>query len=158
MDKLFELSRPLLVKLPIVFTTKGAIVATFLSIFFAKTCQVQMLYILGNGYNNVNPRVGKEDGTWQSRAIARARSAQDNSWEAFIGFSAAMLLALTTPGVNQEELHMCANAFVFVRVAYIIAYVLAYNAPLSGIRSSIWLVGLGITLHIFSMAIGPVWA
>jgi uncharacterized MAPEG superfamily protein len=74
-------------------------------------------------------------------------------------FTAAMLLAFTskTP-IDATELQFLANAFIFVRIAYIISYVLAFNAPLSGIRSAIWLTGVGIVLRIFSLSVGSIWA
>jgi uncharacterized MAPEG superfamily protein len=160
MDKIYNVAAPVVAKIPVVFTARGAVVATFLLIFVAKTCQVQMHYILTpkKGYNNVNPRILENDQSWQSKAIARARSAQDNSWEAFIGFTAAMLMALTANHtvVDPIELQQLANAFVFVRLAYIVTYIFAFNAPLSGIRSAIWLVGLGIILKIFAISCGNI--
>jgi uncharacterized MAPEG superfamily protein len=162
MDKLYNLTQPLLVKIPLVFSSRGAVVAAFFLIVFAKTVQVQLQYILTpkTGYNNVNPREARGDEkSWQVQAIQRARNSQDNSWEAFIMFTAAMLLAFTskTP-IDATELQFLANAFIFVRIAYIISYVLAFNAPLSGIRSAIWLTGVGIVLRIFSLSVGSIWA
>jgi hypothetical protein len=110
MDKLYNLTQPLLVKIPLVFSSRGAVVAAFFLIVFAKTVQVQLQYILTpkTGYNNVNPREARGDeNSWQVQAIQRARNSQDNSWEAFIMFTAAMLLALTSKtygalGLNRE--------------------------------------------------------
>ena len=162
LDSIYNASLPILQRIPLIFTTRGAIVASFLTIYFAKFLQVQLSYILLYGYDLENPRsskIAEKKGvnTWQVKAVARAKSGHENQWEAFIGFTAAMMVALRTHGSDNDELSKLANAFVIVRIAYLFVYILAFNVPLAVVRSAVWAVGLGIILRIFSISTGDIY-
>ncbi len=64
-----------------------------------------------------------------------------------------MLLALHTGRANQAELALLGNAFLCARVLYNVVYILAFNVPLSILRSAVWSLGLAILLKIFSLAV-----
>lgn len=68
--------------------------------------------------------------------------------EAFIAFSAAILLSIATSNLG-GEIDRLANAFVVVRIAYNLVYIAAYNKPLSVIRSAVWTFGIIIIFKIF---------
>lgn len=156
--KFFEFIQPHLDKVPILFNVKGSIVVMLLIVYNAKFLQIGLSFILLQYYDNVQHGTNKKTtgkGTWQERLVHRAFCAHNNQWEAFIGFSAAVLLALNTLK-DQKELLVLVNAFLFVRVAYNIVYILAFNAPLSAIRSAIWAVGLTIIMRIFALSVANV--
>lgn len=52
-----------------------------------------------------------------------------------------------------NELNLLCNAFLIIRVIYNIVYILAFNIPLSTIRSAVWTVGLAIIFRIFTLAL-----
>jgi uncharacterized MAPEG superfamily protein len=93
------------------------------------------------------------DKGWKDHLICRAAGAHQNSWEAFAGFSAAVLMAVAG---NKEvpDLLMLCNAFLCIRAAYVVIYVLAFNTPLSLIRSAAFGAGLAIILKIMEIAAG----
>lgn len=162
LDSIYNAMLPAYQHIPLMFTTRGALVASFLSIYFSKFLQVQLSYILLSGYDLVNPRssdVADKKGvnTWQAKTVARAWSGHSNQWEAFMGFAVALLLALRVRGSEDPELNKLANDFVFIRLAYLIVYILAFNTPLSVVRSAVWFLGLGITLKIFAIGAGQVY-
>jgi uncharacterized MAPEG superfamily protein len=93
------------------------------------------------GFDNNNPRswLAKLQG-WQ----ARANAAQQNSFEALPIFIAGVLIAerLQAPQTHVDDL---ALLFVAARVGYVAAY-LADKAML---RSTLWLVGIGVSVALF---------
>lgn len=157
--------KPILAALPIHFSLEGSLVAMFLVLYGSKFVQVCLSFLLLKKYDNVNsshrygPKGDQErNADWKQRAVQRAFSAHSNHWEAFISFSVAVLLALFK-GVDKreggrEELTLLANAFIHVRLLYNVVFVLAFNEPLSFIRSSVWTVGFVIILRIFTLAVG----
>lgn len=90
---------------------------------------------------------------WKAKMISRAYGAHANTWEAFAGFSAAVLMAVAGNKEVPDLLALC-NAFLWVRVAYVPVYVLAFNFPLSVLRSSVYFVGLVLTLKVMGIAAG----
>ena len=97
---------------------------------------------VGQQYDNALPRAG-EYGGWQRRA----NWAQQNAWEAFAPFAAAVLIAhwLKTP---QSTVDLLALLFIGFRIAHGIAYVADY--PKS--RSLMWVGGIGCVIALYVVA------
>jgi len=95
----------------------------------------------GSGYDNARPRVwlGQLDGMSQ-----RANWAQQNSFEAFPAFAAAVIIAHLT-GANQPTIDLLAGIFIVARVSHGIFYI----TDKSTLRSIVWLVGFGVTIALF---------
>lgn len=92
------------------------------------------------GYDNNNPRAwlaGQKD--WR----ARANAAQANTFEALPFFFAAVIIAHTLQA-GQTRLDILALLFVFLRMGYVIMYVV----DLAKARSVIWLLGLLVNIAI----------
>ena len=88
---------------------------------------------------------------WRSKTVTRAYNAHLNHFEALLGFSVAVFLALHA-GLKSEIVNLC-NWFIHVRVLYNVAYILAYNEPLSAIRSGLFTVGIVIMVRILMLSI-----
>ncbi len=98
-------------------------------------------------FDNDNPR----DPTFYTPGIrARALGAHINGIETFPFFAAAVLLA-EFRNVPQDLIDILAVAFVMVRIAY----VLAYLANRSMVRTLIWNLGFAVNVAIF---FAPWWA
>jgi uncharacterized MAPEG superfamily protein len=97
---------------------------------------------LGARFDNNNPRewLSRQTG-WRSRANA----AQQNAFEAFPLFAAAVLVAHQL-GAPQARVDLLAEIFIGARVAYLVAY-LADQAIL---RSLVWLAGIVSAVMIFT--------
>jgi uncharacterized MAPEG superfamily protein len=93
------------------------------------------------GYDNSRPRewLARQEG-WRGRANA----AQQNSWEAFAIFSAAVLTAHVA-GAPQPTVDAIAVAFISTRLLYTWCYVMDF----ASLRSLVWLVGLGLSISLF---------
>lgn len=81
-------------------------------------------------------------------AGARAVAAQANSWEALAVFSAA-ILAVFISGIDMQRIATLAIVFVALRIAYIAVYL----ADQDKLRSLIFLVGYGICMYLFYLAL-----
>lgn len=95
----------------------------------------------GARFDNAQPR------EWLSRQSgwrARAHAAQLNGFEAFPLFAVAVLVAQQT-GAPQPRVDALAMTFVLARLAYLGAYL----ADVSWLRSLVWLVGIGCAVAIF---------
>jgi uncharacterized MAPEG superfamily protein len=93
-------------------------------------------------YDNRYPR------EWLARQEGhrrRANAAQQNSWEAFLWFAVAVLVAMQR-GADPSWVDSLAMFFLASRVLYIAFYV----ADRSTLRSLAWLAGLVSTLTIFA--------
>ena len=101
----------------------------------------------GGGYDNADPRGYLRGLTGLHQ---RANSAQQNGFEAFPLFAAAVIL-VEMKGVPHGTVDLLAIGFIVARVAHAAAYL--GNAP--RLRSLAWFVGLGLTLAIF---VSPLWA
>lgn len=75
---------------------------------------------------------------------ARANAAQQNSFEAFAFFAAAVLVAHVSRG-QQAQVDLLAMVFVAARILYLVMYL----AGLGALRSLVWAVGIGATVWIF---------
>lgn len=87
---------------------------------------------------------------WEAKLAgkgARAHAAHLNTFEAFPLFAAAVIIAAFCKA-PQPLVDGLAIAFVLVRVAYIWCYV----TDRATLRSTVWMVGLGLTVSIFFVA------
>ncbi len=76
-----------------------------------------------------------------------AKSAHDNSWEAFAPFAVAVLFCLQT-GVNETLVNRLSGSFVFLRLIYGILYII--DKPT--LRSIVWALAWFITAFLFYKA------
>ncbi|WP_018700071.1 MAPEG family protein [Amorphus coralli] len=79
----------------------------------------------------------------------RAFAAHQNSWEAFLVFAVAVIVAEMNAG-PQGAINALALVFVVVRVAYIAAYLKGVGT----IRSGLWTAGWLLSIAIFT---SPAW-
>ncbi len=96
------------------------------------------------GYDNNEPRA------WLARQQgyrARANAAQQNAFEAFAFFAAAVLVAHATHG-PQARVNQLAMVFIAARLLYLPLYVLGWGRA----RSLVWAVGMAATVWIFLTA------
>ena len=95
----------------------------------------------GTGYDNSKPRtwLAQLDGIGQ-----RANWAQQNAYEAFPPFAAAVIIAHLT-GAPQTMINVLAGVFLLARITPGVMYIL--DKPT--FRSLIWLVGFGCTVALF---------
>jgi len=97
------------------------------------------------GYDNHDPRA------WLARQQghrARANAAQANSFEALPAFIAGVLVAQQA-GVAAATVNALALAFLALRVLYIGFYL----ADRAAARSIVWLLGLGVCIALFVLAL-----
>jgi uncharacterized MAPEG superfamily protein len=96
------------------------------------------------GYDNHNPR------DWLQAREGRAKrayAAHLNCFEAFPLYAAAILLAQIRPA-PALIVDVLAGVFIFARMAYVWCYV----NDRANARSIVWMIGLGATIAIFSVA------
>jgi uncharacterized MAPEG superfamily protein len=154
-----KIVEPNLKDVPLMYSAEGCLVAAFLMIYLSKFIHVIVTVLLKGKYDNVQAsfRYDSKSGdkkSWKDLAVQRAYSAHQNMWEAFIGFAFAMILALQYAPQNQREvITRLGNAFLCVRLLYNIVYVLAFNMPLSAVRSGVWALGFAITLQLLALAV-----
>ena len=96
-------------------------------------------------------------GKWNIQIVQRAYNAHANNWEAFTGYSVAVILIIQA-NIKSVEINQLCNLFIIVRVAYTLLYPLAFSVPLSMFRSSVFSVGIVIILRLFSIAIPTIYA
>jgi uncharacterized MAPEG superfamily protein len=99
----------------------------------------------GGAYDNRAPRVFLAGVTGRAQ---RAHWAEQNSYEAFPLFAAAVLVA-HIGGANQAAIDALALTFVAARLAHGICYI----ADLAALRSLAWLIGFGTSIALFVIAI-----
>ena len=93
------------------------------------------------GYDNENPR------KWlaiQTGFRERANSAQQNSWESFIWFSASLTLALIFSFDNIDFVNLMSVLYIFLRVLYVFFYIFGF----SNLRTVSWLCAHGCVFGI----------
>jgi uncharacterized MAPEG superfamily protein len=150
--------RPYLDHLPVHFTLEGCIVVMYAIVYFSKYLQIGMSFLLLQNYDNVQgaykygPK-DEKDRNWRTKAVQRAYAAHCNHWEAFAGFSIAVMLAMLKTPDQRAELTILANAFIHIRILYNAVYVLAFNEPLSYARTAVFFVGWAIIFRIFAIAV-----
>lgn len=126
----------------------------FAIVYASKLVHAFLSFWLLNRYDNVQSNhrfegVGPAS-PWQSRMVSRAYAAHLNHWEAFIGFSIAVIMANNN---KSREMDQLANLFIIVRVAYNFLYIIANDDRLAFVRSAIWTVGVLIIFRIFSLGV-----
>ena len=95
----------------------------------------------GERYSNRNPRAWLDR---QQGFRARANAAQNNSFEAFPFFAAAVIVAHLTHA-PQERIDALAVIFVLARVVYIACYLADWHWA----RSVVWTIGIVATIALF---------
>jgi len=112
------------------------VIAVFLPLIW-----VGIVKASASGYDNARPRVwlSQLDGLAQ-----RANWAQQNSYETFPPFAAAVIIAHLTQS-PQTAVDMLAGIFIVSRVAHGVLYIT--DKPT--LRSLAWLVGFGATIALF---------
>lgn len=95
----------------------------------------------GERYNNRDPRLWLDR---QEGFRARANAAQQNSFEAFPFFAAAVIVAHLTQA-PQDRIDALAVIFIVARVAYVVCYLGDWH----WLRSIVWTMGLVATLTLF---------
>jgi uncharacterized MAPEG superfamily protein len=94
--------------------------------------------------DNFTPRELLEKCTGKAR---RAKWAQENSWEAFAPFAAAVIIAAQC-GVLQSTLDSIAMVFVAMRILFGIFYI----ADQASLRSLVWFAGMGCNFTLYYLA------
>ncbi len=82
-------------------------------------------------------------------AAKRANAAQQNGYEIFAPFAAAVIIAHVTGNAAQGWINFWAVLFVVSRVAFIYCYI----KDTASLRSVMWLIGLVAILALYFMAI-----
>ena len=77
----------------------------------------------------------------------RANWAQQNSWESFAPFAAAVIIA-NLCNANPERIDLYAGTFIVARVLYGIFYI----TDKSTLRSLVWMVGMAATYGLYYLA------
>ena len=141
---------------PVYFTVKGSIPAMLGMVYLSKLFHAFLSFTLTQKYDIVQASYRNQAGkstSWAEKTVARAYNAHCNQWEAFIGFTSAVLLALIN-NITTKELQSLVNAFLLVRLVYVVTYIVAFNEPLSLIRSAAFTLGLLIVFSIFTLSVG----
>ncbi|HFB6384347.1 TPA: MAPEG family protein [Neisseria gonorrhoeae] len=81
-------------------------------------------------------------------AAARAHAAQQNGFEAFAPFVAAVLTAHATGNAGQATVNTLAGLFILFRLAFIWCYI----ADKAALRSLMWAGGFACTVGLFVAA------
>lgn len=98
----------------------------------------------GAPYDNRNPRAWLADlSGWR----ARANAAQQNAFEAFPLFAAAVIVA-SQLGADATRVDMLAVTFIVARIGHLAAYL----ADRAALRSLAWFIGVGCVVAIFLAA------
>lgn len=77
----------------------------------------------------------------------RANWAQQNSWEAFAPFAAAVIIANICQA-NPQRIDLYAGTFIVARILYGIFYI----ADLAKLRSTVWMIGITATGGLYYLA------
>lgn len=96
-------------------------------------------------YDNHNPRAWMAQ---QEGRRARANAAQQNGFEAFPFFAAAVALALFR-SVDTTTVALCGWFFIAMRIAYIYCYV----SDRPTLRSIVWILGLASVIWLYVLAL-----
>lgn len=100
--------------------------------------------VSAGGYDNANPRVWRKELTGK---LQRAASAEDNAYEAFAPFAAAVIIAHYV-GVEQVIVDALAGVFIAMRILHGIFYI----ADKDLFRSLSWATGFFSMVGLFLAA------
>jgi uncharacterized MAPEG superfamily protein len=117
------------------------LIASFLSIVWAGYAKMSSGFSIKD---NASPRNFME--TLKGRG-QRANWAQQNSWEAFAPFAAAVIIANICQA-NPERIDLYAGTFIIARIFYGIFYI----ADLAKLRSTVWMIGVAATVGLYYLA------
>jgi hypothetical protein len=155
-----EIIRPYLLKVPVNFSPTGCIVIAFLLVIASRLVHTLCSFLLLGNFDIIQTefRYGKKDfeqtSTWARRIVKRAYWAYGRQWEGFTAFAIAMLMGVQScSGVQYDELILLGNAFILNRIAFNVAAIAAFNAPLSIIRVGLSVIALAIIVRIFVIAV-----
>jgi len=154
MGVVYSAIEPHLSHVPLHFSTAECLFVAFALVYLSKVLHVFLSFVLSRKYDIVQAGY-RSGGVVTHKAVSRAYNAHCNAFEAFMGFSVAVLLALQLKG-DSDELRMLGNAFVYIRLVYNGVYIVAGNSALAVVRSAVFSVGMVIVLKIFSLAVGGV--
>lgn len=98
---------------------------------------------VGNRYDNALPRLANTKTGWQ----LRADWAQQNAWEAFAPFAAAVLIAQWVEA-SQSAINLLAILFILLRIGHGAAYL--GNRP--SLRSAVWFGGILCVIGLYVVA------
>lgn len=98
----------------------------------------------GAPYNNHTPREGLARASGYRQ---RANWAQQNAWEAFAPFAAAVIIAWLMK-LPLQQLNAAAVLFILARIAHGVCYL----ADRPTLRSLSWLLGIGVVVGLFVAA------
>lgn len=119
------------------FAFWAVLIAAVLPVLFAALSKT-------GGMDNHAPRAAQAGlHGWRQRA----HWAQQNSWEAFPVFAAAVMVAFLNL-VPQQRMDVAAAVFVLARLAYGVCYVMDWPTA----RSLVWTVGYGAVIYLFLAA------
>ncbi|AUZ04598.2 MULTISPECIES: MAPEG family protein [Vitreoscilla] len=118
----------------------------FIAMFLPWLCAFYAKRVGGfAGQDNHNPR----DFMLHTQGEAkRANAAQQNSFEIFPAFAAAVIIAHMTGGASQAAITFWSVLFVLSRLLYIFLYI----KDMATLRSGSWMVGLVCILALFIAA------
>jgi uncharacterized MAPEG superfamily protein len=120
----------------------AACVLPILTVGLAKISAAKLSRKQG-GYDNAHPREWEAKLTgWQNRAHA----AQMNGFEALPLFIAGVIFAQMAQA-DPTRINILAIAFVVIRVAYVVAYLMNW----ASLRTVIWTAGLGVSIALLAM-------
>jgi uncharacterized MAPEG superfamily protein len=120
----------------------AACVLPILTVGLAKISTAKLSRKQGR-YDNEQPREWESKLTgWQSRAHA----AQMNGFEALPLFIAGVIFAQMAQA-DPTRINILAIAFVVIRVAYVVAYLMNW----ASLRTVIWTAGLGVSIALLAM-------
>ena len=152
-------------QVPLRFTAKQSLVVFFFGVLASKVVHAILAIVLTKKYDNTQASYrsgggisGKADcvDKWKVALVQRAYNAHLNHFEALVYFSVAVLMSASA-NLSKEmsaEVDQLANAFLVARALYQVAYLAAFNEPLSVIRSGIFALGVSISMNIMFLAGG----
>ena len=117
------------------------LIASFLPIVWAGYAKMSSGF---SGKDNASPRAFME--TLKGKA-QRANWAQQNAWEAFAPFAAAVIIANICQA-NPQRIDLYAGTFIVARILHGLLYI----ADLAKLRSIVWMIGVAATVGLYYLA------
>ena len=119
----------------------------FIAMFLPWLCAVYAKKAGGfSGNDNHNPRDFLQHAQGEAK---RANAAQQNSFEIFPAFAAAVIIAHATGDASQTTLNVWSVLFILSRMLYIFLYI----KDMASLRSVVWGSGLLCIVALFIAAI-----
>ena len=118
-----------------------------IAMFLPWLCTVYAKKVGGfTGQDNHSPRDFMQHTQGEAK---RANAAQQNSFEIFPAFAAAVIIAHLTGGASQTAVNLWSALFVLSRLMYIFLYI----KDMASLRSVAWFTGVLCILALFIAAI-----